>query len=45
MAIFSFRSNIFCGADGKKKKKKAGNEEIHEDQIMSRPVLSVKFCY
>ena len=21
MAIFSFRSNIFCGADGKKKKK------------------------
>ena len=23
MAIFSFRSNIFCGADGKKKKKKA----------------------
>ena len=50
MAIFSFRSNIFCGADGKKKKKRQKfqffcNEEIHEDQIMSRPVLSVKFCY
>ena len=49
MAIFSFRSNIFVGRMVKKKKKQKSqffcNEEIHEDQIMSIPVLSVKFCY
>ena len=49
MAIFSFRSNIFVGRMVKKKKRQKFqifcNEEIHEDQIMSRPVLSVKFCY
>ena len=50
MAIFSFRSNIFVGRMVKKKKKRQKfqifcNEEIYEDQIMSRPVLSVKFCY